>query len=139
MPNMLVENNIIEYNNNINIRNYNNIINIININYENDNNDIIINEIINNSHSSERRSSSRRSNRRVNYGNNLSPTTRPQTPRWIGNNVKCPFCRRECKCNEWKQTDEVETCYICFNSEPLCKSSQCCHKMCIKCLEQIKR
>ncbi len=147
---MLVEpestNNINEYNNNINIHNYNyNYYNIIineynnNINYENNNNNIIINEIINNSHSSERRSSSRRSNRRVNYGNNLSPTTQPQTPRCRGNNVKCPFCRRECKCNEWKQTDEVETCDICFNSEPLCESSQCHHKMCVECLHRIKR
>lgn len=135
MPNMLVEpkstNNFNEYNNNY-IYNY--VENNTNINYDYNNN--IYNNIINHSYNSRRRSSSRRNNQRVDDGNS-SPGT--QTPPWRGNNVKCPFCRRECQCNEWTQTDEVETCDICFHSKPLCKSSQCGHKMCAECLERIRR
>ena len=134
MSNMLIEpesiNNINEHNNNYN-NYYYYIENNTNINYNNN----IINDIINNSR---RRSSSRRNNRSVDNGNS-SPGTQTQTPPWRGNNVKCPFCRRECHCNEWVQTDEVETCDICFNSEPLCRSSQCGHKMCAECLGRIRR
>ena len=142
---MLVEpestNNINENNTNINYEYNNNYIynyveNNTYINYNNN----IFNNIINNLYNSRRRRSSsrRNNNRRVNSGNS-SPVTRTQTPPWRGNDVKCPFCRRECQCNEWVQTDEAETCDICFHSNALCKSSQCGHKMCAECLERIRR